>query len=477
MILEIYDLECLSNVFTYTGYCPKEDKYYQFVICDWRNDSKILYEHLNRDKLIQVGFNNLSYDYPLEHHFLRHFINDYEFLDGQELAQKLYKKSQEIIEQEFSVIAERNVLIKQLDLYKIWHYNNKARLCSLKDLEVCMRMPNVEEMPIHHTTWCKKGDEECILTYNKNDVYATYLFFLTTLGKTEYPLYKGKNKIKLRQDLNKKFKVNVLNMGDVPMGEELILNLYARKVGILPNELKRQGGTPRPEGIKLSDCIPKWCKIESKEFNQFLNTVKHITIKGIKGEFQQSVIFHDYKFDFGLGGSHGCARPRIWDTNDEWIIVDYDVGSLYPSISKSLGLYPEHLGPVFNEQYIGFIDARLAEKHKPKDQRDNVLIEGYKLILNGTYGKSNEEKSFLYDPLYTFKTTIAGQIFICMWAERWVKVCPRLKFIQTNTDGQTLYAPKEDLDKIRKVNDQLTEETGLTIEETVYSKMCVRDVR
>ena len=49
---------------------------------------------------------------------------------------------------------------------------------------------------------------------------------------------------------------------------------------------------------------------------------------------------------------------------------------------------------------------------------------------NGTYGKSNEDKSFLYDPLYTFKTTIAGQLFICMWAERWVEVCPDLKFIQ-----------------------------------------------
>jgi hypothetical protein len=93
-----------------------------------------------------------------------------------------------------------------------------------------------------------------------------------------------------------------------------------------------------------------------------------------------------------------------------------------------------------------------------------------------TYGKSNEEKSFLYDPLYTFKTTIAGQIFICMWAERWVKVCPELKFIQTNTDGQTLYVPRKDIDKIRAVNDQLTKETGLTIEETIYTKMCVRDV-
>ena len=476
MILEVYDLECLSNVFTYTGYQPKSNKWFQYVICSWRNDYEELYNHLiKEDKLIQIGFNNEGYDYPLEHNLIRHY-NEYSKMSGNEVSQKLYTKSQDIIEQQFSTIADKNKYIKQIDLYKIWHYNNKARMTSLKDLEVCMRMTNVEEMPIHHTTWCKKGDEICILAYNKNDVWATYLFLLTTLGKTDYPLYKGKDKIKLRQDLNKKFNVNVLNMGDVPMGEELMLNLYSRKAGVNPYFLKKSGGTPRPNGIKLKDCIPYWCKIESKEFKQFLDNIKSITIKGEKNEFQQSVIFHNYKFDFGLGGSHGCAKPKIWNTNDEWIIVDYDVGSLYPSISKSLGLFPEHLGPEFNEQYVGFIEDRLAEKHKPKDQRDNVLIEGYKLILNGTYGKSNEEKSFLYDPLYTFKTTIAGQIFICMWAERWVKACPKLKFIQTNTDGQTLYVPRVDLDKIREVNNQLTKETGLTIEETVYSRMCVRDV-
>ena len=31
-----------------------------------------------------------------------------------------------------------------------------------------------------------------------------------------------------------------------------------------------------------------------------------------------------------------------------------------------------------------FIEDRIAEKHKPKNERDQVLIEGYKLILNGT---------------------------------------------------------------------------------------------
>lgn len=170
-----------------------------------------------------------------------------------------------------------------------------------------MRMDNVEEMPIHHTTWCKEGDEKCILAYNKNDVDATYKFFLVTLGKTEYPIYKGKNKIQLRQSLNKKFNVDVLNMGDVPMGYELLLNLYSRASGITPYDLKKSGGTPRPYGIKLKDCIPSWCKIESPEFNKFLNNIKNITIRGEKEEFQQSVIFHNYKFDFGLGGK--CVLP------------------------------------------------------------------------------------------------------------------------------------------------------------------------
>lgn len=55
MILEVYDLESLSNLFTYTGYCPKEDKYYQFCICGWRNDIDALMEHLFKDKLLQVG--------------------------------------------------------------------------------------------------------------------------------------------------------------------------------------------------------------------------------------------------------------------------------------------------------------------------------------------------------------------------------------------------------------------------------------
>lgn len=395
-------------------------------------------------------------------------------MDGQDIATCLYHKSQSIIEQEFSELSDKKEQLKQIDLFKIWHYNNAARATSLKDLEICMRMDNVEEMPLHHTHWCVRGDEETILSYNKNDVWATYLFLKVTLGKTDYSIYKGKDKIKLRQDLHKKFNVNVLNMGDVPMGAELMLQLYSRKIGRSPYEVKKLR-TPRDK-IELKNCIPYWCNIKSKEFNVFLNKLKKTVVRGEKGEFQFSVIFHNYKLYFGLGGSHGCIKPGVYNSDDTWMILDLDVSSLYPSIAKSLKLYPEHLGIEFMEQYSDFIDVRIDEKHKPKEERDNVLIEGYKLILNGAYGKSNENNSFLYDPLYTFKTTIAGQIFISMWSERMVEVCPNLKFLQTNTDGITILIPRTSLEDIRKVNAQLTKETGLGIEEAFYSKMVIRDV-
>lgn len=105
-----------------------------------------------------------------------------------------------------------------------------------------------------------------------------------------------------------------------------------------------------------------------------------------------------------------------------------------------------------------------------------VIMKGYKLAANGIYGKSGEETSILYDPLYTMKTTIGGQMFLSLWSEKLVKAIPELKFIQHNTDGITYMLPRKDLDKAKKVAEEMTELTGLYIEDNIYSKFILRDV-
>jgi hypothetical protein len=326
MILEVYDIETLSNLFTYTGYDVCNKKWNQFVISKWRNDSELLYNHLFKNKLLMCGYNNNNFDYPVIHHFINHY-NEYKYLDGETFAIKLYEKSQSIINQEFSEISDKNKFIQQIDLYKIHGYDNAARSCSLKDLEVAMRMDNVEEMPIPHYKWCVESDIDLILEYNKNDVEATYKLLLITIGKTDFPLYKGKNKIELRQQLNKQFGINVLNTPDIRIGEQLMLKLYSNATGIDIYKLKKSGGTPR-KIINVKDCIPHWANFETKEFNDLKNYFKNVTIKNgnLKGSISKSVIYHGIKIDYGSGGAHSSCKPGIYEADDYWMILDQDIG-------------------------------------------------------------------------------------------------------------------------------------------------------
>lgn len=154
-----------------------------------------------------------------------------------------------------------------------------------------------------------------------------------------------------------------------------------------------------------------------------------------------------------------------------------NIYALYPSLAIQLGLYPQHLGKEFLEVYDGdIVSVRLNEKKKPKKERDMVIMEGFKLAANGIYGKSGEESSFLYDPLYTMRTTIGGQMFLSLWTEKLVKAIPEIKFIQHNTDGITYLLPKKDLHKAKQIGEEMTALTGLYIEDNEYSKFIVRDV-
>ena len=476
MISEVYDIEVLCNLFTYTGYDRQTQTFHQFVIHKSRNDYIQLIAHLRREGLIMIGYNCDEYDYPILHHMINHY-DDYIYLSGEELAQKIYEKSQEIISSEFSTVADRNKYVFQVDLYKIWHFDNAAKATSLKNLEVVMNLPFVEDMPFSHDQWISVDNIPKVLKYNKKDVIATSVFLDITQGHTEFPLYKDKNKLHLRYAIQRKFKLPCINYNDIKLGTELILKLYCEKFNKNIQSVRKLR-TPRPE-ICLKDCLPSWTKFQTSKFDPIVKKFSETVIYNgeIKGKFEASLIYNGIKIYYGTGGAHACIKPGVYDADEEYGIYDVDIDSLYPMLAITQGLYPEHLGPQFIDIYWGeIVKKRIEEKKKPKSERDFVIVEGFKLAANGSYGKTNEEKSWLYDPLYTLKTTVSGQIFISMWAEYICENIPDSSILQINTDGITFKLPKKYKDKMLSLSDEITSKCNLTYEMNEYDKMVIRDV-
>ena len=98
-----------------------------------------------------------------------------------------------------------------------------------------------------------------------------------------------------------------------------------------------------------------------------------------------------------------------------------------------------------------------------------------KLALNGTYGKSNDKYSVFYDPMFTMKITLNGQLSLLMLADRLLQI-EGLKLVQLNTDGLTVAMLRETEDQYNEICKQWQKDVGLDLEFVDYSKMYIRDV-
>ncbi len=462
--LWVYDLETLASCFTYTAKNVDTKQVVQFVIHKERDEREALFDHLMNDCAWHIGFNSLSFDYPIIHFFLTEGF--YSYGTAEELITLLYNKAQQVISAQNGedrwalMIKPKDEIIRQLDLYKVWHYDNKSRITSLKALEISMNYPNVQDMPIDHKrTDIRKDEIEEILDYNLNDVLATEVFFDNS-----------KEKLSLRKSLTAEFGIPCINYPDPKIGESLILKLYCDKTNSNPWETKKLR-TYR-HIINLKECILPWIKFETKVFQELLEKFKSKTIKETKGAVEESVIYKGFKYDYGLGGIHGCIESGIYEDSKEYIIIDADVGSLYPNLAITNGFYPEHLGKEFIEVYKLIIDMRM----EAKKAKNMTLSDGLKLAANSAYGKSNEIYSFLYDPKFTMSITLNGQLLLTLLAERLVNMIPNIIVLGVNTDGITVKFHRKHVELYNFICHEWEQETKLNLEYVEYSKMWIGDV-
>ena len=468
----IYDIETLKELFLVVVYNPESDVTYEFQVSRWVNqlDSFIRFTE-EHDEHYWVGYNNLRFDSQVVEHVLRNYEHWHE-MSGLEICAIIAQKAADTIhDANFDVFPEYKeewLSLKQLDLFRINHYDNKNRRVSLKRLEFEMDFENIEEMPIHHLKE-NMTQLEIVETiyYCYNDVQATYEFYKITTGDTEHPLYKENNQIELREDIYEEFGIPCLNYSDSKIGDEMVKKYYCEQKGIQYSDLPKKG-LFRTE-VKVKNCIADYVAFQTPELQQFLKDISKERLT-MKDQFNISLEFYGNTYTFAKGGLHTENKPKVFEADDDTLIVDWDVSSYYPAIIINNGRYPGHLGPEFLRGYKTMFDKRLELKPlAKKDKKIKGIVGALKLAVNSVYGKSSDMLSWLYDRQLTMFTTITGELSLLMLIEAYELA--DIHVISANTDGVTIMVKKDQVDKMYELNKWWMDVTKYELERTDYQKI------
>lgn len=122
-MLKISDIECYPNFFLIVFKDYKTKQFDCFEISDRINELLELREYLyNHRNTTLVGFNFDGYDYPVLHDS----VLKYDSLTPYQIK----NISDKVINTKYSSIRQKERLLTYIDLFKVWHYDNKNKATS-----------------------------------------------------------------------------------------------------------------------------------------------------------------------------------------------------------------------------------------------------------------------------------------------------------------------------------------------------------
>ena len=561
----IYDIETYKDLFSFSVVRADGEFKSTFQCSKFKNEIDRIYSclnYLNNNNYYLVGFNSNQFDYPVLHEILKK--RDRLPKSGISIANKVFDLAQKQIEsfrgEGFgNTIKYEDQYVKQIDLFKVHHFDNRAKMTSLKMIEFNLRMSNLKDLPYEIESTLTEEMIAEILQYNEHDVEATRLFFIESMsqvqfrldltekygksflnhndgkiGKDYFQMELENRKVKLREFKNGREVVKQTKRDKIVIGDCLfdyydfirpecnaIKDWFSKQVitetkGVFSNieehllfgvakyaelTVKRKKFKGKPSNIELSVFKEEhplgWIEEEELKATEYAfdsegNHImeypldednspdltkkmkkKRIPKKSYWGCWKVAetlnILLDGLRVDFGVGGIHASLSEKVVKQTKKYIIRDADVSSMYPNIAISNNIYPEHLGEGFCEIYQDVYNQR---KSYAKGTPENAML---KLALNCVYGDSNSKFSVFFDPMYTMKITINGQLSLLMLAEKLLEI-EGLKLIQLNTDGLTVALPIDKEAQYFKECKNWEKIVGLDLEYADYSKMFIRDV-
>jgi len=320
----IYDIEVYPNLFLVAFFNIDNNNYETFVLLndntyqDYHSISELV-DFIQDDNKTLIGFNNSEYD-----DLLLKYINE----NPNSTNQELYEISKSIIEKKFDKNSYYNLKYKtnkswnkSIDLYKILP-NGYG---SLKELSIKLHHHKTQDLPYLPDKIISYKEADEIIRYNINDIEIT---------RKIYQLDETKQIITIRSNMEKDYRVDALSSVDSNLGDRIFLKKYCESTNQNEYDVKEQ--QTDVSMVVLKDDIPDYISFETKELQSLLVELQEmgITVDKKTGKIndkplKKTVKFHNMNYKFSGGGLHSIDKPEIFESDDEYCIIDADVTSYY----------------------------------------------------------------------------------------------------------------------------------------------------
>lgn len=352
----IFDCETYPNCFTLAYVYADGTREGVFEISDRKVQlSELLdfFRMCKRENKRLVGFNNLGFDSCVIHWIIGRAKKAKQ--EGKKLnltSSAIYKYAMKVIDSHrgegFGIsVKDSDVVIKQLDLFKINHYDNKAKMTSLKLLEFNMRLDSIEDLPFPVGKKLTHSEIETLVEYNFSDIYATKKFYEFCLDA-----------ILFREDLTVKYGFDCTNLNDSKIGEQFFMkrieaeNPYAFYEP--SSSGKRVMRQTKRDRIVVKDCLFPYIRFKRPEFKAIHDWLKKQVISETKGVF--SDIEEHLLGDVAKYAEMVTKRVKFKNKPTEEDIAlfkkDHPMGWVAEEELKAMEIVRDADGNIVKEEYI-----------------------------------------------------------------------------------------------------------------------------
>ena len=314
---------------------------------------------------------------------------------------------------------------------------------SLKEKESSLGLNILESNVSFDKEDLTEEDIQDVILYNKHDVYASMIFYKEVVAPYAHT----------KDNLGKRFGI------DIPTCRR---NTNATIVGMVLGARKRDYDDEERIDIVLPSKIQNYC-----ERYLPLDIINYVT----HNKVAKTVKLYGNEVTFADGGIHSTPFDNIYvEANDEYILVNNDAKSYYPSSMVSFDLIsrsctnPERFEMIRQER----LTLSAKEDLTPEEAE---LIPGDKLVMNTCYGASGRKGIALYDPYRRTSVCRVGQLLLAAFANHCYMTIPNLKVIQTNTDGILMYLPRKWLYKLHELRAEFTRISDIPMDEDIVDKI------